>query len=314
MAKQRQKSLTYHRAECLDTNSHGFNLEDCINQAIIHLPTVAHRSIERDGGSVIRLAHHGNPKRRPGCLLHLTFETPGEHASIVPSPTMGAPELQTQTHPPPNSAEFMDGDAFLYVVGNHVCLCTTAVRVGTVRYFLQKLFEKANIEQNCTQFTLMNAANTDKLSRIHNEGIKEIQLKASLAHASAEYIRRKTHTIGAIGGVAEFFKAIFWRDDEVVDDALRVGLILHVDGRSKSRISLGRTKLQEIAENIVKNEEKGDDYTIILESGEKIRFSDIVLMKSVEIDGEGKTVRREAAFEALLLYYIELENSGKLEQ
>ena len=37
-------------------------------------------------------------------------------------------------------------------------------------------------------------------------------------------------------------------------------------------------------------------------------------MKSVEIDGEGKTVRREAAFEALLLYYIELENSGKFEQ
>ncbi len=314
MAKQRQKSLTYHRAECLDTNSHGFNLENCINQAIIHLPTVADRSIERDGGSIGRLAHCGRPKNRLGCLLHLTFEAPGEHASIVPSPVMGVSELQTQTHPPPNSAEFMDGDAFLYVVGNHVCLCTTAVRVGTVRHFLQKLFEKANIEQNCNQFILMNAANTNKLSRIHNEGIREIQLKASLTHASAEYIRRKNHTIGAIGVVAEFFKEIFGHDDGIVDDALRVGLIFHVDGRSKSRIRLGRAKLQKIAENIVQNEEKDDDYTIILESGEKIRFSDIVLKKSVEIDGEGKTVRREAAFEALLLYYNELKNAGKLEE
>lgn len=324
MAEQRTKSLTYHRAEHIGTNSHGFDLENCINQAIMKLPTVPDRSIQRDGGSVMRLIHHERPGTHRGCFLHLTSETTGEHASIVPSPEAGARDLQTSTFPPPNSAEFMDGDAFLYVVGNDACLCATAVRIRAIQHFLQKLFEKANLNLNCTKFIFLNAADTVKLAQIlmQHGGIKEIQLKASLFHASAEYIRRRTQEAGLIGrvatslmgGVATSIKAIFGHDDVAVDDALRVGLTLRVDRRSKSKIGLGQEKLEKLAENIIQFEEEGDDYVIILESGEKIKPSEIVLTKPVDLEREGKTVTRESAFRALRSYYKELADTKKLEQ
>ena len=101
----------------------------------------------------------------------------------------------------------MDGDAFLYVVGNHVYFCATTVRIGAVRFFLQKLFEKANLNKNCSEFIFLNAPDAGKLARIQREGIKEIQLKASLYRASIDYIRRKAQVAGIIGGIGESIRA-----------------------------------------------------------------------------------------------------------
>ena len=91
-------------------------------------------------------------------------------------------------------------------------------------------------------------------------------------------------------------------------------MTLRVDGRSKSGIHLGQQTLTELAKNIIESQEEDDDYVIFLKSGEKIKPSEIILRRSVDLESEGKTVKRDAAFAALLEYYINLADTGQLEQ
>jgi hypothetical protein len=118
MGDPRRKTLSYHRAEYFCKHPAIINLEICIREAADKLRTVSQRSIMRTGGYTMQLAHYRREDTWRGSFLHLTFETPGEHASIVPRVAESTSELQATTLPSPNDPEFMDGDAFLYVNNN----------------------------------------------------------------------------------------------------------------------------------------------------------------------------------------------------
>lgn len=314
MVEPRKKTLSYHRAEYFCDHPNTINLGLCIKQAAEALQTVMQRSIQRAGGYMMRLADYKRDQDGRGCFIHLTFETPGEPASIVPHVTADASELQVTTLAPPNYAEFMDGDAFLYVNGNDTMLCTTAVAIGSIRYYFHAFFDKAAIRHDAGQFEFMNAVNTKLFDLIQRKGIKEIEIKASMLEASAHYQARKTHVAGVTGHVSRFLRHIAGSDPVVKDDALRVAVTLNVDKRLKKGIALGRKKLENIAMNIIENREAEDDYTIILESGEKIKPKELVLRSHANIDSLGKSVVKEAAWNALFSYYRELFQSGQLDQ
>ena len=61
--------------------------------------------------------------------------------------------------------------------------------------------------------------------------------------------------------------------------------------------------MEDIASNIIENEEDDDKYIIILNDGAKIKPDEIVLRSSVELDTFGKLVSRDSAWESLLNYY-----------
>lgn len=106
--------------------------------------------------------------------MHIAADTPGEEASIVPKAKKETEELDVGTVAAPTDAEFLDGDAFLYVKDDHVCMCTTGLRDGAVRQFLYEFFDKANLGRYATRFDLMKVANVDKLKMLRTQGVKEI--------------------------------------------------------------------------------------------------------------------------------------------
>src|SRR5580693_7914751 len=121
MAQTREKALTYRRAEWLDDIPRGTTLESCLSEAHRKLKTVQARTFTRDSGQCIRWARKLEP-RDGGIFLHITADTPGDKASVVRKVGRGAEEAEVSTADAPSDAEFMDGDAFLYVKGDHVCL------------------------------------------------------------------------------------------------------------------------------------------------------------------------------------------------
>jgi len=314
LPEQRKRTLSYHRAEYLCEHPKTINLGLCIKQATGKLRTIAERSIQRPGGYMMRLAHYKLDEVASGCFLHLTFETPGEHASIVPHISDDTNELRVATLPPPNYAEFMDGDAFLYVNSNDAFLCATAITIGTVRHFLHAFFDKAAIRHDAGQFEFMNAMDTQLFALIQKKGIKEIEIKASMSEASAHYHLRKNHAAGVTGNVSRYFRSIVGSEPPASDDSLRVAVTVNLDKRHKKGVLLGHKKLEEIAGNIIQNRQENDEYTIILESGEKIRPRELVLRSRAEINSVGKSVVRDAAWAALFSYYEELFQSGRLDQ
>jgi hypothetical protein len=309
----RQKTISYHRAEWYSDHKDSINLGLCIKQSTDRLRTIPERSIQRAGGYMMRLAYFKPDDENHGYFLHITFETPGEHASVVPSVSADATEVRVSTLAPPNDAEFMDGDAFFYVNRNDACLCATSVSLGSVRYFLNALFEKAKIRSDAGHFDFFNAVDTRKFALIQSKGVREIEIKASLYKASADYNKRKKEITGVLGASAKHIKAILGIDHDVTDDSLRVALTLTVDKRHKGGIVLGHKRMEQVANDIIKNETDEDEYVIVLESGEKIKPRELILKSPVSLDSVGKSVARDKAWDALREYYVGLRRAGQLE-
>ena len=108
MVAQREKTLSYRRAEWLNGQV-GPNLEKCLRHAVGVLKTIEERTINR-GGQKVRIAK-ADDASSGGLFLHLTTETPGEPASVVPKASPNAQTLDLTTERPPADGEWLDGDA-----------------------------------------------------------------------------------------------------------------------------------------------------------------------------------------------------------
>src|SRR5438105_2685708 len=109
MPEKRSKTVSYRRAHWF-TPAQVF--QDCITEALQKLTTVPQRTILY-GGQHVRCAKIENKKG--GLLLHLTAETPGESASVVPKVSATTTEIDLKSEKPPTYGEWLDGDAFLFV-------------------------------------------------------------------------------------------------------------------------------------------------------------------------------------------------------
>ncbi|HVC61912.1 MAG TPA: hypothetical protein VND19_16315 [Acetobacteraceae bacterium] len=310
MAEQRKKTLSYHRAEYFCDHPESINLGLCIKLATDKCQTANERAVMRPGGQVVRLAHIQTDADN-GCLLHLTVDTPGECASVVPKVSDMASEIKVGTIAPPNDSEFMDGDAFLYVRGNDVCLCEISARIGTIRTFLYKFFEQAAIRHDATNFHFLNALDPDKIEFIMRNGVKEIDLRGTMHRASVDYAKRKTQAVGAFDWLRKQFNGLVGSPHDVAPDGIRVVITLKSDKRAKG-FAIGHKKLEKIAVSIIKNQEDIDEYSIITDNGQKVNPSEIVLHSQVEFDKLGKSIGRAQAWKALMDYYKELSDTGRL--
>lgn len=312
MSRKRQKTISYHRAEYYNTSPESIRLSSCIRDAVEKSPTIAHRTISRGDGQYIKLASIRSDEDG-GHYLHLTVDTPGEAASIVPKVAPSAKEITVGTTAPPDDAEFMDGDAFLYVRGNDLCLCTTTIRSGAVEHFLHRFFLASSIRKDAVQFGLMNAANVEKIALLQKKGVSHIELKASLYRASVDYNHRRNQVSGVVGEVSRYIKSIVASEHDVNEDALRVEVAIFLDKRTKG-IPLGQRRLEKMAIDIIENETDHDEYVIITKDKERIEPDQIFMRSSVIIEGMGKSVDRDEAWAELLKYYNTLLDSGALGQ
>jgi hypothetical protein len=288
------------------------NFEMCVKQACFAIKTANKRIAQRAGGSIVRLAHFEGDDDG-GYFMHLTVDTPGEAASIVPKVADDAEEIVISTFNPPNDGEFMDGDAFLYVNGNNVVMCMTAIRSAAIISFFQQFFISAKINKHAASFNFLDVADASKLAILHKRGVKEIQLRAALYSASFDYAQRKHQTVGVLGIVSKAIKALISKESDATNDALQIQLTIKVDGHVKSGAPIGKKRLEALAEDMLNNESGDDSYLIVTSDGQKITPEEITLKKMVDIDPVGKSLSRPEAYSALLSYYDELKRDGLLE-
>lgn len=312
MAETRQKTISYHRAEYQIDVPDSISLAACIKDATDKRQTVTERTILRSNGQIVRIATHRIDQNK-GHFLHLTADTPGEPASIVPIVDDAAKEVLVETTAPPEGSEFMDGDAFLYVRDNDICICATTISVAAIRQFFVKFFENAKIRKDAGMFDLLNATDTARLARIINSGVKTIEIKSSLYNASMTYRKRKSEPVGALDVVSRFFKAIFANEHDVTEDALRVAVTLTSDGRAKGLV-VGQKRLNDLATIMLEKEEDDDDFVIVLNNKEKILPGEIFLRTKVDIAVKGKSVDRDKAWQKVLDYYNGLLGTGAIGQ
>lgn len=312
MAEKKEKTVSYRRALWVD-GVQGIDLEWCIREAHAKLKTVENLTIGYSG-TLTKSAKQKNvrPDGKSGLLLHLVTETPGESASVVPKVTARSTDLDLKTEDPPPDGEWLDADSFVFVKGDHLCFCATGMRDGSISWYLHELFKKAKIRQDSDRFDLAKAADVTKLRLLHSQGVKEIEIKAMVTNAVAHYEKRKATTYGALGAAGKFLKSIWQAPNDYTDDSLKAILSLKVDRRF-SGIKLGEKRIEQLAADIVKNTEKGDDFSIITKTGHRISQNEIFIRSKVKIDSEGKTVQRDKAWNELVTFFNELASSGAID-
>ena len=309
---QRAKTISYRRAEWFGQGSTAPPLENCLRQSLSQLKTIDERTIFR-GGQNAKVAKLQNAAPG-GLLLHLATETPGEAASVIPKVTSTATEIDLRTQSPPNDGEWLDGDAFVLIHDNHVCLCTTALHENTVSTFLNHLFEKAKLPRHYRDFLLLKAVDITRLTMLQKQGVQEIEMRGSLYKVTADYVRRQTHFSGILGVLGKEVKRQLGKPYDVTQDFLRVAITIKVDRREKRHLSLGEKDIQLLAEDMINNAEDGDDYVIITGTGQKITPKEIFVKTSVLIEADGKTVGRDRAWDELIAFYRSLVAAGVLAQ
>lgn len=308
---RREKTISYRRAVWVD-GVLGITLESCIRDAHTKLKSLDERTIGH-GGQLTKSAKQRN-RTAGGLFLHLTVETPGEAASIVPHVSKTASEVDLKTQKAPANAEYLDGDAFLFVCNDHVCVCATQIHDGAIKYFLWEFFKKANLRKDSIRFDLVKMADVSKLKLLHAQGVKEIELDAALYKAAADFTQRKEEAYGALGAVGKFFKSLIDKPYDVTPDGLMVNVGLRIDRRFQKHISVGYKTIEQIAADAVRNHHAKDDYTIITKSGQRISPREIFVRTKVSIDSQGKTVDRDKTWRELGNFYDVLKASGVLEE
>ena len=311
MVNKKEKTINYRRATWLEHQNTN-TLEYFIRLMEDKLPTVADKAITFDGNKSVTCAKIKLSKEG-GVLLHIVADTPGEAASIVPRVGVLAKELDVGTTNPPDDAEFMDGDAFLLVRGNDVCICATSMRDGGIRWYLSETFRKANLSNSSTQFDLLKVADTSKVSVILAQGVKEIDLRSTMFEASARYASRKNKVDSALGAASKQLRAIFGSAHDVTDDNLSIGLTIGVDRRRRGNLSLGTERINKIAIDLV-NDEDYDNYVIITNNGQRISRDELTVRTKVGMKAKGKSVDRDSAWGELMKFYMELKTNGATEQ
>lgn len=308
MPARRDKTLHYRRAKWVHV---GQTLESLIRQAVQQLPTAEDRKIEH-GEDHFVICLRTRRRQAGGVFLHLTADTPGEAASTVPRQLNHA-DLDVGAVPPPQDAEYMDGDAFLFVRDDHVCFCSSGMRDGGIQYFLARLFEKADLGHNAALFVLDKVADADKLALIEENGVKEIVLNASVFEAVSHYNARRQEPVGMLRAVGQKLYSLLADDNEDRQDNLSVQISIGADGRVHHNEDRGYNRLAELAEQLLDGVQDGDSFTIITKDGQKITAGKIILQKPASLPAAGKSVSRDAAWNELFGYYSELSANHLIE-
>ncbi len=310
MADKKEKTLSYRRAVWLE-DAHGLTLEKLLKEAHLNLKTIEDRTIVHGG------QHTKSIKPRElssgGMYLHLTVDTPGEYASVVPKAEHGESELDLTVVSPPADGEWLDGDAFLFVRHNHVCLCSTGLRDAAVAAFIYSFFQKARLRQDATRFQLLKVADVSKIKMMHRQGVKEVQIKATMFQATSTWEKRQAHAYGILGAAAKQFKKFIKKPNDFTREGLQIILSIKSDHRF-SEFKLGEKQIEDVAADILKNGDELDEFTIITKTGQKIGPNEIFMRSTVSIDSDGKTVDRDKAWRELSHFYKTLHDAGFLEQ
>lgn len=166
------------------------------------------------------------------------------------------------------------------------------------------------------EFILRKVGDINKLQMIQSSGVKAITLDADIFDATLDAMERQTVSSKLSGSLMDELKALVLKDygQEELDRAenLTAKIVITYDKRKKKAV-LGREALESIAAKIV-DEEDDNGFMIKTLSGETIRGSQIAVRTSVPLPKHGKSVWRDAAWDALNTYYLQLRENNTLEE
>lgn len=320
--KYKTKKFYYRRAKWAGQAK--VSLQKILEDAHNVLSTVGERTFENGSGSEIKGA---NFKVDNGIYLQVASCSPGEATSTIDKDKHAKVSNVTAQNAPAGK-DFLDGDVFVFVKGNHVILCPSGAREKIVETYIWHVLRSCNHKEIAQTFELDKVAKASKLKMIRDEGVKEVELDTSLYEASLIHLDKSKPKVSSIKKVvAEQIAAIFGKDKDLKEiqekENLNLKIAIKFDGK-EARKNLkeprfgvvGRKRLEKTAEQVVSEFEKDDEngFVIVTGANNRITSEEIRVSDSFRIETLGKSISRESAWAKLKEYYERLNAEGVFKQ
>lgn len=322
--KSKNKTFYYRRA------NFGFikepkSLEAMLKSSLTATESVRGRTFAGGQGTEVRCSHYKEDGDK-GLFLQITTYTPDQPTSTIEK-SADVPLSIVDEEEAPIGKHFVDGEAFVFVNGDHVIFCLSTARESIVLKYFQNIIEDNLfvIEAKCLE--LDPIANVSKLKMIQKEGIKDVIMDCSLYDASLERLNSKNKTVGKFfGKIAADIQTLISTDDTLqeIDDRenVNIKISLSFDGKranlkESKKIDgfgeAGKEHLSTVAKALV-NDSDSHGFKILTNFGNTITADEIRVSDSRKVDTFGKSLKKQDAWDKLYLYHIELKSTGVLKQ
>jgi hypothetical protein len=323
MAKDQKSKKLYYRRATWEKQGKA-TLEALLNEAHDTLTTVGRRTFQTSGGEIRGARVHPSDK---GLLLQIAAYAPGEPTSTIDK-NKSAKASTIAAEPAPEGKDYLDGDIFVLVNGNHVILCPSGVReTVATNYFIHALTKVGNTKI-ATTLGLDKVAKTSKLKMIQDEGVKEILLHSSLYEASLLHADAKSSSIGGFRAlIAQQMERIFAKDPELQAiselENLNISLSIRFNGKEGRKRhadpqfgTAGRARLIKASQRVLDEHDDGDSegFVIITGQNNQITADEVRVSDKVSITALGKSLSHTDAWDKLTKYYEQLKGAGVLSQ
>lgn len=248
----------------------------------------------------------------------------GAAANTIDRPSITSAELEASTYDAPVDQEFLDGEGFVCLFGNHLIMSpATTFRATSINTFLALLLTKGGFNHEADVMEIQQVADIDTIKTIEDEGVSNIVVNAVSYLSTLEYIKRvnpKEKVSGKLQKITRMVKGVFdvLRDDdtetEILEkEGLNVRVVISHDGRTTGDAAdIGHGHAKDTAKLLASTDVGG--YVITTKSGTKLTNEDTVLKHTVKVKRHGKSVDREQMWLRLVEALENYEREGILEQ
>ena len=311
--KTKNRTLFYRRIIWHDSPRR--KLEDILIKAHEILTTTKQRTFPYHEAEIqgMKIKHD-----KDNCFhCHVASYIPGQSTSLVPRPSIEK-ENNTRVQEPPRNEDFMEGDVFFLVDGDHIIICPSGVRESIASAYISNVIQNAFPDGSIPFYSIEAIADVNKVHLIQQEGVRKIILSSSLYEASYDYMERKTVKQTLLSTAAREILALFSDDSDKklteADDKenLTVRLEISYDSRKKGG-NIGKKRIESTANKIIHDDDV-DGTSIITNTGKRMTPDEVRISEKVQIKIHGNSISRTDAWEKLDQYLFELMDSGLLER
>lgn len=315
MARERSRTLNYRKAFFKDNQGVVKNLQQRLNSFHLKFKTLETRRVVLHDQATIQCCVGRSRKKRHE--LHLVRFEPGEAVSVLPIDKLNAEQTKVEAEPPPAGAEYVRKDFFAVADGNHFVYCGSLPLSQFSSYFLE-MQEKAGAKPADRVFRLEKWVSRDAIKLLDEQGVKTVDIDASMFAASARYESRtrdrRSSARDILANTGRGVLDFVWgsNDDDLErvarDENLTVGVSI---GVRRGLHHDSRENLRDIAKAVLEDDEA--DFSIVTGGGQRIEGSKMVIRDRVNLPARNETVSAIAALEALHIFLDGIFESGAAE-
>lgn len=324
------KRLMYRRASW--TNQKKETLENVLKKCHDTYKTTAERTFKGLYGTELQCAHY-SPEDKFGLLFQIASYVPGQATSAIQESSQSTTTSGITEVPAPVGNNFLDGDVFVFINGNNVIVLQSGVRESVALNYFSKMLDKNGYTDASISLEFHGIAKEDKVKMIKSQGVKSIELEASLYEASIMQLgketekKRETKIVDLPGAVAETLMQVFAKDKTLKEisekENVNIKLSISFDGKeARKKVNkedtafgvVGKSRLEKASELIIKEsvDEDYEGFTIVTGDNNRIKSGEIVVSDNYRVRTFGNSLDKDDAFQKLQEYFAQLQHRGTL--